>query len=108
MANLQDVDDKNWDAEVLDSPVPVLVDFWAPWCGPCRALSPIVEQVAGELGERVKVVKCNIDNARPIANRYSIMGIPVLMLFKGGKVVDQLVGANHRKEGIVSKVESHL
>jgi thioredoxin 1 len=108
MANLLDVDEKNWETEVLTSDVPVLVDFWAPWCGPCKALSPTVEAVAQELAGRVKVVKCNIDDARSLANKYNVMGIPVLMLFKNGKVVEQLLGGNLRKDGIISKIEGHL
>ncbi len=92
MANLLEVNEKNWESEVLQSDLPVLVDFWAPWCGPCRALSPTVEAIAEEMAGRVKVVKLNTDEAGAIASRYGVMSIPVLMLFKSGQVVDQLVG----------------
>ena len=108
MANVQDVDEKSWDQAVLNSETPVLVDFWAPWCGPCKALSPTVDAVAHAMDGRVKVLKCNIDDARPLATRYGIQGIPVLMLFKGGKVVEQLQGGNQRKDGIIQKLEAHL
>ena len=108
MADLLDVKDTTWEQEVLNSETPVLVDFWAPWCGPCKALGPTVEAVAQELTGRVKVVKCDIDQARPIAMKYGVMSIPALLLFKKGKVVEHLLGGNQRREGIISKVEQHL
>ncbi|MFN3653189.1 MAG: thioredoxin [Armatimonadota bacterium] len=108
MAALQEVNEQNWESEVLNSDQPVLVDFWAPWCGPCRMLTPTVEAVAQELDGRAKVVKCNTDDAGPVATRYGVMSIPVLMLFKDGKVVDQLLGAGHKKQAIVEKIEAHL
>ena len=108
MAAVAEVNEKNWDAEVTNSEVPVLVDFWAPWCGPCRMLTPTVEAVAQDMTGRVKVVKCNTDEAGPVAAKFGVMSIPVLMLFKGGKVVEQLVGAGHSKARIVEKLEGHL
>jgi len=108
MSAVQEVNEQNWDAEVVNSEIPVLVDFWAPWCGPCRALAPTVEAISGEMSGRIKVVKLNTDEAGPVAARYGVMSIPVLMLFKGGKVVEQLVGAGHPKPRIVERLEAHL
>jgi len=107
MANVQEVDDKSFEAEVINSDVPVLVDFWAPWCGPCRMLSPTVDAIAQELDGKLKVVKVNTDDARAVAGKYNIMSIPVLMLFKGGKPVDQMVGVQPKLR-IVQKIEPHL
>ena len=107
MANALEVDEKNFESEVLNSGTPVLVDFWAPWCGPCRALAPTVDAIAGELEGKLKVVKVNTDEAGPLAARYGVMSIPQLMLFKGGKVVEQMVG-NQPKPRILQKIEPHL
>jgi len=82
-----------FDAKVLQSDVPVLVDFWAEWCGPCKAIGPSVEQLATEYEGRAKVVKVDVDSNGDVAERYGIMSIPALLVFKGGKVVDQMVGA---------------
>ncbi len=87
---VQELDDTNFDAEVLKSDEPVLVDFWAPWCGPCRQIAPLIEQLAGE-NTGAKVVKVNVDNAR-VAENYGVSSIPTLMVFKGGEVVDRFVG----------------
>lgn len=82
-----------FDAKVLQSDVPVLVDFWAEWCGPCKAIAPSVEQLATEYEGKAKVFKVDVDSNGPIAERYGIMSIPALLVFKGGKVVDQMIGA---------------
>jgi thioredoxin 1 len=108
MANVLDVNDKNWESEVLNSEVPVLVDCWAPWCGPCRALAPTVDAVAAEMDGKVKVVKLNTDEAGPLAGRYGVMSIPVLMLFKGGQIKEQMLGGNQPKSRIIEKIEAHL
>jgi thioredoxin 1 len=79
--------------KVLDSPVPVLVDFWAEWCGPCKMIGPSVEQLATEYAGKAKVFKVDVDSNGDIASQYGIMSIPALLVFKGGKVVDQMVGA---------------
>ena len=87
------VTDKNFSAEVLNADLPVLVDFWATWCAPCRSISPIVEDLAKDFMGKVKVAKLNIDENPGTPSQYGVRGIPTLILFKGGKVVDQVVGA---------------
>ncbi|MBT3538992.1 thioredoxin [Candidatus Parcubacteria bacterium] len=84
--------DANFDAEVIKSESPVLVDFWAPWCGPCQMMGPIVEELAGEYEGKVKVGKLNVDENGTVAGQYKVMSIPTFLVFKGGEVVDQMVG----------------
>ena len=90
--SVQAVDDTNFENEVVNSDTPVLVDFWAEWCGPCKALLPVVEEIAGEMDGKIKVVKMNIEDAPETPTKYGLRGVPTLMLFKGGKVVDTRVG----------------
>jgi thioredoxin 1 len=90
--------DTDFDKDVLNSDVPVLVDFWAEWCGPCRMMGPTIDQVATDYSGRVKVGKLDVDSNQQTAARYGIRGIPTLLLFKGGKVVDQKVGAIGKPE----------
>lgn len=93
MANVSEVSDATFDTEVLQSSTPVLIDFWAPWCGPCRAIAPIVDELATEYAGKLKVVKMNVDDNQQTPSRYGVRGIPNLILFKDGKVHEQIVGA---------------
>jgi thioredoxin 1 len=92
MGNVAELTDAEFEKEVLKSDVPVLVDFWAPWCGPCRQIAPLIEELAADNQGAVKVVKVNIDESLDVSQRYGIMSIPTLMIFKGGEVVEKFVG----------------
>jgi thioredoxin 1 len=91
--NIMHVSDDNFEEEVLKSPLPVLIDFWAPWCGPCKAIAPIVDELAGEYNGKLKIVKMNVDDNPRTPARYGVRGIPNLILFKDGEVQQQIVGA---------------
>ena len=99
--------DGNFEQEVMQSDVPVLVDFWAVWCGPCRMVAPVVEELSNEYAGKVKVGKMNVDENRDTPGKYGIMSIPTLMIFKGGELVDKLVGAVPKNQ-IAAKLEAHL
>jgi thioredoxin 1 len=104
---VKEVTDQDFEREVLKSDVPVLVDFWAPWCAPCRMLAPTVDQLASEYAGRAKVVKLNVDDNQETSFRYNIRGIPTLLLFKNGEVRDQIVGATS-KENIARLIDAQL
>ncbi len=92
-ANIKHVSDSNFEGEVLKSPTPVLVDFWAPWCGPCKAIAPLLDELADDYAGRLKIVKINVDDNPNTPARYGVRGIPNLLIIKGGQVKDQIVGA---------------
>lgn len=93
MANVRELNDASFDQEVLRSELPVLIDFWAPWCGPCKQIAPVVEQLASEYDGKLKVFKMNVDDNPQTPSRYGVRGIPNLILFKDGTVADQIIGA---------------
>jgi thioredoxin 1 len=107
MGSVQAVEASGWEQAVLQSKEPVLVDFWAVWCGPCRMLAPTVEEIAGEYTGRLKVFKLNTDDNQEIASRYQIMGIPTLLFFKNGKLVDKVVGVVPKRQ-IKERVDAIL
>jgi thioredoxin 1 len=105
--NIGSATDANFDADVLKSGQLTMVDFWAEWCGPCKMLAPTIEQVAGEFEGKIKVFKMNVDENPMTPTKYFIRGIPTVIFYKNGQVVDQLVG-NHPKATIVATVQKHL
>ncbi|MCH7549797.1 MAG: thioredoxin [Candidatus Krumholzibacteriota bacterium] len=107
MSNEIEFTDANFSAEVLEADVPVLVDFWAPWCGPCKMIAPMVEEISNEYAGKVKVGKLNTDDNQTVASQYGVMSIPTLMIFKNGEVVERIVGAQP-KEALTGKLESVL
>ncbi|HRJ28115.1 MAG TPA: thioredoxin [Fimbriimonadaceae bacterium] len=107
MATSLAVSTANFDVEVLQSDLPVLVDFWAEWCGPCKAIGPTIEQLSSEYAGKAKVFKLNVDEANELAVKYGIMSIPALLVFKGGEVVDRAVGALPKPQ-IAALIDRHL
>lgn len=97
MSEVMHINNENFDAEVLESDLPVIVDFWAPWCNPCKALAPILDKVAREYGGKVKVAKVNTDEQPQLAERYSILNIPSLKIFHRGELVDEFTGLTTRQ-----------
>ena len=99
--------EKNFDTEVTQSAVPVLVDFWAEWCGPCKMISPIIDEIAHDLQWKLKVAKVNVDNEGNLAAKFNIMSIPTLLVFKNGEVVSQIVGALPKAQ-LLAKIQPNL
>ncbi len=104
--SIMEIDDDSFDTEVLQADKPVVVDFWAPWCGPCRAIGPLMEEVAGVFNDKVKFIKCNVDDNPATPGKFSIRSIPTLIFFKDGKVFDQVIGivAKSKIEDIINKM----
>ena len=98
MSNIIETDDSNFESEVLKAEIPVLVDFWAPWCGPCKAIAPILEQISDEQGDKIKIVKVNVDDNQKYAVDFGIKSIPNLLIFNKGELKNQIIGAIPKAE----------
>jgi len=96
--NIVEINDETFESEVIKSELPVLVDFWAPWCGPCKAMGPVLEEISKDFKGKLKVCKCNVDDSPVTPGNFGIRAIPTLILFKGGKKVDQMVGMMDKKK----------
>ena len=107
MSNAIDINDNSFKEEVIDSDRLTIVDFWAPWCGPCRKLGPVLDEVVSEYSEKIKVVKLNTDENLKTAKEFSISGLPTLLIFKNGQPVERLVGLLP-KSSIISNIEKHI
>jgi len=105
--NYVTIDPGNFDAEVLKSKIPVLVDFWATWCGPCRMIGPIIEEIASEYAGKAKVAKVDVDQNQDLAEQFQVRSVPTLLIFKNGGVVEQLVGAVSKK-ALTTRLDAHL
>jgi len=102
-----DINDDAFEQEIANSKIPVLVDFWAPWCGPCKQLAPTIDELSKDLGDKISVYKCNIDDNPEAPSKYAVRGIPTLMIFKNGKLVDSKVGSLP-KSALYEWVKSNL
>ena len=105
-ANIQNVDLSNFD-ELLGSDLPVLVDFWAPWCGPCRSLAPVIDELAQDYAGKLTVAKCNVDENQDLAMKYGVMSIPTLVVFKGGEEIHRMVGAAPKPK-LTAEIDRYL
>ena len=104
--NVLTITDANFETEVLQSEVPVLLDFWAPWCGPCRLIGPIIDEIANEREGKAKIGKVNVDENQQLAVRFRVSSIPMLLFLKNGEVKDQVVGAGTGKAGLLAKIDA--
>ena len=107
MGEIKEINQGNFEEEVLNSDNPVLVDFWAPWCGPCNMVAKTLEELAADYGDKLKIVKINVDDNNDLASSYDVMSIPTLKLFKNGEEVESIMGAQP-KHSIASQVDKHL
>jgi len=107
MADFMEVTDSTFESEVLEADVPTLVDFWAEWCGPCKMVAPVVEEIAEEFGDKLRVAKMDVDSNRETPGNYGIRGIPTLMLFKDGEVAARIVGFRP-KDAVMKELSPHL
>ena len=105
--NIVQISPDNWQSEVIESDIPVLVDFWAEWCGPCKAIAPILDELAGEVAGKLKIAKVDVDQNQQIAGQFSIRSIPTLLVIKGGVVEEQMVGALN-KAALTEKITPYL
>ena len=107
MPNIQDLDNDNFESVIRESQVPVLVDFWAEWCAPCKTMDPMLEEISGLMGERISFAKVNVDLSRQIAIKYHIQSVPTILVFRKGRPVDTITGVPPRYN-LVSRIEKHL
>ena len=104
---MMNYDQSNFKKEILESEMPVLVDFWAPWCGPCKMVAPVIEEIAAQYAGKIQVGKINVDDNQELANEYGVMSIPTICLFQNGSPAFQLVGFRPKKE-VVAEIDKHL
>ena len=105
-SNVVTVTDSNFEEEILKSELPVLIDFWAPWCGPCRLIGPVIDEIANERAGKAKVAKVNVDDCQQLATRFRVSSIPLLLFLKNGEVKDQVVGAGKGKADLLAKLDA--